>query len=122
MGARIVEKSPAQGDGPLERARSSLSRVRRIVAACSSFARAGARPEAGSRAESFRRSGLLEELGPFATQRDASLRVGEVADCTVACSPGVLLSPRQTLLRNGLKYSQRGVPRSGPARPAARGP
>src|SRR5205823_12864180 len=36
--------------------------------------------------------------------RDASLRVGEVADCAVACSPGVLLSLLGNLLRNGLKY------------------
>src|SRR6267143_5861778 len=69
MALGIVEKSPAQAPDALERARSSLSRVRRIV------------------------DGLLE----FA-------RVGEVADCAVACSPGVLLSLLGNLLRNGLKY------------------
>src|SRR3984893_7129995 len=63
------------------------------------------RPDAGPRAEVRAvAAGLLEELGPFATQRHASLRVGEVADCTVACSPGVLLSLLGNLPRNGLKY------------------
>jgi signal transduction histidine kinase len=105
MALSIVEKSPAQAPDALERARSSLSRVRRIVDGLLEFARAGARPEAGSRAEVRSvAAGLLEELGPFANQRDASLRVGEVADCAVACSPGVLLSLLGNLLRNGLKY------------------
>ena len=105
MALSIVEKSPAQAPDALERAGSSLSRVRRIVDGLLEFARAGARPEAGSRAEVRSvAAGLLEELGPFANQRDASLRVGEVADCAVACSPGVLLSLLGNLLRNGLKY------------------
>src|SRR5439155_6534424 len=105
MAMGIVEKSPAHSADSLERARSSLSRVRRIVDGLLDFARAGARPEAGSRAEVRSvAAGLLEELGPFANQRDASLRVGEVADCAVACSPGVLLSLLGNLLRNGLKY------------------
>src|SRR3984893_7094831 len=100
-----AERSPTQASDTLERARSSLSRVRRIVDGLLEFARASARPAAGLRAEGRAvADGLLGELGPFATQRHASLRVGEVADCTVACSPGVLLSLLGNLLRNGLKY------------------
>jgi len=105
MALGVAERSPAQASDTLERARSSLLRVRRIVDGLLEFARAGARPEAGSRAEVRAvAAGLLEELGPFAAQRHASLRVGDVPDCTVACSPGVLLSLLGNLLRNGLKY------------------
>jgi signal transduction histidine kinase len=106
MALGVAERSPAQAPDTLERARSSLSRVRRIVDGLLEFARAGARPEAGSRAEVRPvAAGLLEELGPFAAQRHASLRVGEVADCTVACSPGVLLSCSATCCATGSSTS-----------------
>jgi signal transduction histidine kinase len=105
MAMGIVEKNPAQSTEALERARASLSRVRRIVDGLLEFARAGARPEAGGRAHVRAvTAGLLDELTPFATQREATLRFEEIPDCTVACSPGVLLSVVGNLLRNGLKY------------------
>lgn len=105
MALGVVERNPAHSHDALERAGSSLARVRRIVDGLLEFARAGARPEAGARA-SVRAvtAGLLEELGPFAVQRHATLRFDEVPDCAVACSPGVLLSLLGNLLRNGLKY------------------
>ena len=49
-------------------------------------------------------TGLVEELRPFAAQRQAILRIDDLPDCAVACSPGVLLSVLGNLLRNGLKY------------------
>ena len=49
-------------------------------------------------------AGLLDELSPFALQRDAALCFDDVPHCAVACSPGVLLSVLGNLLRNGLKY------------------
>src|SRR5205085_8918585 len=80
-------------------------RVRRIVDGLLEFARAGARPEAGARADVRAvTAGILEELAPFASQRHAMLRSEEVPECAVACSPGVLLSLLGNLLRNALKY------------------
>jgi signal transduction histidine kinase len=105
MALGIVERNPGQAQEALIRARSSLSRVRRIVDGLLEFARAGARPEAGARAQVRAvAAGLLEELLPFAAQRHATLRFGDVPDSTVSCSPGVLLSLLGNLLRNGLKY------------------
>jgi signal transduction histidine kinase len=105
MAMSVVERSPAQSGEALQRAQSSLSRVRRIVDGLLEFARAGARPEVGARADVRAvAAGLLEELGPFAAQRHAALRFDDVPDCAVACSPGVLLSLLGNLLRNGLKY------------------
>src|SRR2546425_444560 len=101
----LVERSPAQSGEALQRAQSSLSRVRRIVDGLLEFARAGARPEVGARADlRVVAAGLLDELGPFAAQRHAALRFEDMPDCAVACSPGVLLSLLGNLLRNGLKY------------------
>jgi signal transduction histidine kinase len=105
MALGVVEKSPAHAPEALDRARSSLSRVRRIVDGLLEFARAGARPEGGARAQV--RSvvaGLFEELSPFAAQRHAELSIEEAPDIAVACSPGVLLSLVGNLLRNGIKY------------------
>jgi signal transduction histidine kinase len=105
MAMRLVETNPAQSGEALQRAQSSLSRVRRIVDGLLEFARAGARPEVGARADvRVVAAGLLDELGPFATQRHAILRLNDVPGCAVACSPGVLLSLLGNLLRNGLKY------------------
>jgi signal transduction histidine kinase len=105
MALGVVERHPAHAPDALERARSSLSRVRRIVDGLLEFARAGARPEIGARAQvQAVTAGLQEELAPFAAQRHAELRFGEVPDCAVGCSPGVLLSVLGNLLRNGLKY------------------
>ena len=105
MAMSLVEKTPAQSGEALQRAQSSLSRVRRIVDGLLEFARAGARPEVGARADvRVVAAELLDELGPFAAQRHAVLRFHDVPHCAVACSPGVLLSLLGNLLRNGLKY------------------
>jgi signal transduction histidine kinase len=105
MAMGIVEKSPAHSAEALERAQSSLSRVRRIVDGLLEFARAGARPEAAAKADVRAvTAGLFDELSPFAVQRDAVLRFDDVPECAVACSSGVLLSVLGNLLRNGLKY------------------
>ncbi|HMC32810.1 MAG TPA: HAMP domain-containing sensor histidine kinase, partial [Myxococcales bacterium] len=127
MALGLVERSPAQSGEALQRAQSSLSRVRRIVDGLLEFARAGARPEVGARADlRVVAAGLLDELGPFAAQRHAALRFEDMPDCAVACSPGVLLSLLGNLLRNGLKYlgnaevrevSLRVRPRRGRVRP-----
>jgi signal transduction histidine kinase len=101
----VAERNPNEAREAFSRARSSLSRVRRIVDGLLEFARAGARPELGARAEVRTvAAGLLDELGPFAAQRHAELRFEDVPDVAVACSPGVLLSLLGNLLRNGIKY------------------
>src|SRR5256712_11844952 len=105
MALGVVEKHPSQSPEALERARPSLSRVRRIVDGLLEFARAGARPEAAARADVRAvTAGLFDELSPFAVQRDAALRFEDIPECAVACSSGVLLSVLGNLLRNGLKY------------------
>src|SRR6266478_2481568 len=105
MALSLVQRNPSDAREAMERARSSLSRVQRIVDGLLEFARAGARPEMGARAEVRAVvAGLLDELGPFAAQRHAALRFDDVPDVAVACSPGVLLSLLGNLLRNGLKY------------------
>ena len=105
MALGVVERNPAQSREALEHARSGLFRVRGIVDGLFEFARAGARPEGGARAQVRAvTAGLRDELAPFASQRHATLRMEEIPDCAVACSPGVLLSLLGNLLRNGIKY------------------
>jgi signal transduction histidine kinase len=101
----VAERNPPEAHTAFSRARSSLSRVRGIVDGLLEFARAGARPELGARAEVRAvAAGLLDELGPFAAQRHAALRFDDIPDVAVTCSPGVLLSLLGNLLRNGIKY------------------
>jgi signal transduction histidine kinase len=105
MALSVVERAPEHSAEALARAKASLARVRGIVDGLLEFARAGARAEPGARSEvSAVTSGLLDELGPFAAQGSVELHVEEVADCAVACSPGVLLSILGNLLRNAIKY------------------
>jgi len=89
----------------LERARSSLFRVREIVDALYAFAGAGAAPEAGA---STRVGGVLDGVvdevaatAPTGTE----LRVEAPArEAEVACRPGILVTLLSNLLRNALKY------------------
>jgi signal transduction histidine kinase len=105
MALSVVERAPDRSAEALERAKASLARVRGIVDGLLEFARAGARAEPGARSEvAAVAAGLLDELAPFAAQQAADLGVDEVADCAVACSPGVLLSVLGNLLRNAIKY------------------
>ncbi|HET7786586.1 MAG TPA: ATP-binding protein [Myxococcales bacterium] len=105
MALSVVERAPEHAEEALGRAKASLARVRGIVDGLLEFARAGARAEPGARSTVVPvTAGLLDELKPFAAQQSADLSVDEVADCTVACSPGVLLSVLGNLLRNAIKY------------------
>ena len=105
MAVAIVGRRAPQEKETLARASSSLLRVRGIVDGLLEFARAGARPEAGARAEVQPLvKGLCDELGPFAERSAAKLLAVEIPACAVGCSPGVLLSLLQNLLRNAIKY------------------
>jgi signal transduction histidine kinase len=105
MAMAIVEKRQPAEKEALSRAAASLQRVRGIVDGLLEFARAGARPEAGSRAEVRPIvSGLIEELTPLAERAGAKLVAEDVPVCSVECSAGVLLSLLGNLLRNAIKY------------------
>ncbi|MFL5312131.1 MAG: ATP-binding protein [Myxococcales bacterium] len=88
-----------------QRGAASLQRVRGIVDALLDFARSGARPEPGASADvPAVVGGLLEELRPQAEAAAAGLRVDPIPECTVACSPGVLMIVLNNLIRNAIKY------------------
>src|SRR5438105_5569308 len=87
----------------LARGQQSLGRVRRIVDGLLEFARAGARPEAGARAEVQPTvTGLEQEIRPFAVKHGAALRIEPPPACSVACSQGVLLSLLSNLMTNAI--------------------
>jgi signal transduction histidine kinase len=103
--------SPAQ-QLAAQRGSSSLQRVRGIVDALLEFARSGARPAPDEVANvSSVVNDLVEELRPQAEDVAAELRVDEVPDCAVACSPGVLVVLLSNLLRNAFKYLGDSTPR-----------
>ncbi|WP_437925411.1 ATP-binding protein [Sorangium sp. So ce291] len=100
---RCGEGEPAQKS--LERGRQAIIRVKRMTDGLLEFARAGARPEPGARAEVHPViDDLMVELAPVAVELGAELRVEPFAPCAVAASPGVLTSVLANLSRNALKY------------------
>ncbi|WP_437304524.1 sensor histidine kinase [Sorangium sp. So ce388] len=100
---RCGEGEPARK--PLERGQQAILRVKRMTDGLLEFARAGARPEPGARAEVRPViDDLMDELVPLAVELGAELRVEPFAPCAVAASPGVLTSILSNLLRNALKY------------------
>ncbi|WP_437821911.1 sensor histidine kinase [Sorangium sp. So ce1078] len=100
---RCVEGEPARKS--IERGRRAILRVKRVTDGLLEFARAGARPEPGARAEVHPViDDLMVELVPVAVELGAELRVEPFAPCAVAASPGVLTSILGNLIRNALKY------------------
>ncbi|XXX74611.1 ATP-binding protein [Sorangium sp. So ce134] len=100
---RCGEGEPARRS--IERGRQAILRVKRIIDGLLEFARAGARPEPGARAEVRPViDDLMVELVPVAVELGAELRVEPFAPCAVAASPGVLISILANLIRNALKY------------------
>jgi signal transduction histidine kinase len=95
----------ASAEAALVRARMSLTGTSRIVNGLLEFARAGARPVPGSRAQVEQVvDELTLELKPAAAEVGAELRVEPFAPCAVACSPGCLASLVSNLVRNAIKY------------------
>ncbi|MDC0682405.1 sensor histidine kinase [Sorangium atrum] len=100
---RYGEGEPARK--ALERGRQAIMRVKRMTDGLLEFARAGARPEPGARAEVRPVvDDLMAELVPAAAELGAELCVEPFAPCAVAASPGVLTSILANLIRNALKY------------------
>ncbi|WP_158623373.1 HAMP domain-containing sensor histidine kinase [Corallococcus sp. CA053C] len=101
-----VRKSPDDTSRePLRRIIRSLSRADAITGALLDFARSGARPDPGARAEP--RAVIADLLGGFAAeaeQADIELSCEPVPPVLVACSPGVYLSLLGNLVRNAIKY------------------
>lgn len=84
---------------------AALHRVRALVDGLLRFARAGARPEPDARTDVRQvAEELIDGLAPEADAARVDLLLDSVPDCTVACSPGVLMSLLGNLLRNSFKH------------------
>ena len=85
---------------------AGLERTRRIVDGLLGFARAGARPEPGARADVPE---VLADVASAAAAMAAPLGVAvtldPVAPCAVATTPGVLTSLVSNLVQNAVKYA-----------------
>jgi signal transduction histidine kinase len=90
----------------VERGRRSLQRTRRIIDGLYEFARSGAKPPPGARAEV---ADVLIDLEPelrrSADEAAIALEIEPYpADVAVACNPGVLTSMVSNLVSNAVKY------------------
>jgi len=108
-----LELAQRQGDvscdaptrAALERASATLQRIRAFVSDLLDFARAGARPPPGVRAQvaDVVRQ-VADQFEPVAREAHVELRVEPVAPRQVRCSPGVLTSLLANLVQNAIKY------------------
>jgi signal transduction histidine kinase len=82
----------------------------RLIEGLLEFARAGARPRPGARAEvGPLLQDVLSEVGPAAEQARVDLAVDRLPTVTVACMPATLTSVLANLLQNALKYIDGGT-------------
>jgi signal transduction histidine kinase len=89
----------------LEEGRASLHRIHTMVSGLLEFARAGAKPAPGQRAEVREViEGMESELIRAAAHAASELRFLPFAPCSVEASPGVLVSLLENLIRNAIKY------------------
>lgn len=89
----------------LDRASSTLQRVRAFVTDLLDFARAGAHPPPGVRAQvADVVRDVADQFEPIARESHVDLRVEPVAPREVRCSPGVLTSLLTNLVQNAIKY------------------
>jgi signal transduction histidine kinase len=85
--------------------RGGLRRARTIADGLLEFARAGAQPQPGARADVLEVvRAVVEEVQPEAQARQIALLVEAVQPGEVACSPGILSSVVSNLVRNAVKY------------------
>jgi signal transduction histidine kinase len=85
--------------------KAGLRRARTIADGLLEFARAGARPKPGDRAdvaEVIR--AVVEEVGPSAEQRAITVGVEVAGAVAVACNAGVVTSVVSNMVRNAVKY------------------
>jgi signal transduction histidine kinase len=94
----------------LRRGQQGLERATRIAHALLEFARAGARPAPGERADV--RSvvaGVVDELQPLADERGARLETSLPTQAWVSCAEGLLTSAVSNLVRNAITYLDGGA-------------
>jgi signal transduction histidine kinase len=85
--------------------RRSLDRVSIIVDELLRFARSGAQPAPGERADIGRvLESVRDELAPDAEQNGVTLRFEPAPQVEVACGEGAMLVVIQNLVRNAIKY------------------
>jgi signal transduction histidine kinase len=102
--------TPERAWRAVETGRAGLRRARLIADGLLSFARAGARPDRGARADVAEViTGAINEISSGAT--DAGFAIISEIDARVvaACNPGVLASLVSNLLRNAVKYAGGGT-------------
>ena len=107
-GLRVLSRK-LDGDSAAQRAvtaiRRSLDRVSMIVDELLRFARSGAQPAPGERADIARvLESVRDELTPDAEQRGVTLRFEAAPQVEVACGEGAMLVVIHNLVRNAIKY------------------
>ena len=91
--------------GYIERSQRALERVQQLVDDLLSFARAGAQPDPTAQCSlTDVLQGLVADLSEAAAERDVEVVVDVPRQIDVRCSPGVITSIVQNLVRNGIKY------------------
>ncbi len=98
-------RSGGEGRAEIDRAQRAVQRVRQIVEALLSFARAGARPDAGARCEL---AGVLVNVAADCAAPAAAAGIQLVFEpapaVDLACSGGVATSIAENLVRNAIKF------------------
>jgi len=89
----------------VERGKKSLEVVSNLVDGLFVFARSGATPQPGARADLCEAvEATMTEAAPIAEARKVALEADPMPDAKVACAPGVLASVLSNLVRNAIKY------------------
>jgi signal transduction histidine kinase len=90
----------------VEAGQTGIKRARVIADGLLAFARAGARPEAGARADVAEVvTAAVDEISDAIAEHGISLRTEVASAGAVACNPGVLASVVSNLLGNAIKYA-----------------
>jgi nitrogen-specific signal transduction histidine kinase len=105
-GARLAIELGLRGGSPrLEQALRSVNRAHSITAGLLDFARAGARPQPGARADAGQVvESVVSDLSRDADAAGVSLVEEPMARCLVACDEGVLIAMVSNLVLNAIKF------------------
>lgn len=89
----------------IERTRRALQRVKQLVDGLLTFARSGARPDAGANcALSEVLADVASDAGLIAREKGITMVVEPCPEMNVACSAAVLTSILQNLVQNAIRY------------------
>jgi len=105
-GLSLLERScDERARAYIERSRRALHRVQQLVDDLLAFARAGANPDPAVTCSLHAvLDSLIADLSELAAECDVELIAEVQRPITVPCSPGVITSIVQNLVRNGIKY------------------